>query len=306
MLTFTPDAPLTAGSTYTVTITTAATDTAGVPLAADYMFSFTLPGGVGGAVTVVSTSPQDGDVDVDATVQITVTFSTPMDPATTATAFTIDGGVTATGLVTGDTLTITPSANLSDATTYTVTIETGASSLTGNALAAAFNFTFTTLDFTPPAIVSTVPANGALDVQPSASIVVQFNVRMDALTTETAFTISPAVSASGSVSGNTLTITLDAPLATEGAYTVTITTAATSTAGVALPASPNNSFLFTVRGVSGGWLGQDGGCGACASAISQDAGSPPRLAGTLLPYVLLFLAAWLRLTRATRWKRRRA
>lgn len=102
---FTPAAPLAAGTTYTGTISTAATDLAGnalagnqaaLPAASDYVWTFTTAAAVPPAnVSVQSTNPAAGNaICLDAAIN--ATFAVPsglrMDPATiTAANFTVTG-----------------------------------------------------------------------------------------------------------------------------------------------------------------------------------------------------------------------
>ncbi len=163
---FTPAAVLTAATTYTVTITTVATDLAGntlagnqaaLPAASAYIWTFTT--GVGPDVTaptVTATNPTGGASGVCINKTINATFSEPMDPSTiTAATFTltVTGGAAVTGVVAYDALTriatFNPVANLTGtpATEYTATIKGGANGvkdLAGNALAADDRIVFTT------------------------------------------------------------------------------------------------------------------------------------------------------------------
>jgi Ice-binding-like/Bacterial Ig-like domain len=147
--TFTPNAPLGAGLSYTITITTAAKDTGGAALAAHYVWTFTsapdaLP------PTVTSNTPLDLATSVSINAKPTATFSRAMDPATlNMQTVTMKQGLTpVSGMVTLDgvtnTATFTPDAPLALGLLYTVTITTGAKDLGGTALAANHQWSFTT------------------------------------------------------------------------------------------------------------------------------------------------------------------
>jgi hypothetical protein len=149
---FVPSADLVASTTYTATITTVAADLSGNPLANPYTWTFTT--GLGpdsSAPTVTSTVPADLAPSVSQTTGINATFSEAMDPATiNAGTFQLTvapGPVAVAGKVTYDTVsnvaTFTPTSPLTNGSTYTATITTGASDLEGNALAAAFPWSFT-------------------------------------------------------------------------------------------------------------------------------------------------------------------
>lgn len=99
------------------------------------------------APTVTNNTPADGATDVPTGVNITVTFSEPMDPTATEGAFASDPSVACTFAwdTTDTTLTCTPDAPLEYDTSYTVTITTDASDRDENALEQAHSFTFTTV-----------------------------------------------------------------------------------------------------------------------------------------------------------------
>src|SRR5207253_2520281 len=119
------------------------------------------------APTVASTTPGNGDQDVDVMSSVTATFSEGMD-ASTVNASTVTlssgggGSVPATVAYDGSTgtATLTPSSPLSYGTTYTATVTTGAADASGNHLASARTWTFTTPAAAPPVLVVTSSGNG--------------------------------------------------------------------------------------------------------------------------------------------------
>ena len=147
--TFTPTLPLLANTVYTATISTAAKDLGGTPLAASYSWSFTTAVSVI-APTVISTTPSNLALGVSINTRPTATFSTPMDSATiTNLTFTLKQGLLAVaGSVTFNALTktavFTPNSPLAVNLSYTATITTGAKDLGGTALAADYTWSFTT------------------------------------------------------------------------------------------------------------------------------------------------------------------
>jgi len=244
--TFTPSSNLAANTTYTATITTGAKDLAGNALASNYACSFTTAATPDTtAPTVTFTDPANGATGVALNKKIAAAFSEAMDPLTITTlTFTLMQGVTPiTGTVTyaGFTATFSPLSNLAANTTFTATITTGAKDLAGNALAISFVWSFTTgaaPDTTPPAVISTDPANGAtgaaINKKPSA----MFSEAMDPLTiTTSTFTLQQgATNVSGTVAyvGATATFSPVSDLAYLTTYTATITTGARDLAGNAL------------------------------------------------------------------------
>ncbi|HKV96719.1 MAG TPA: ice-binding family protein [Gammaproteobacteria bacterium] len=170
---FKPAGLLTAGATYTATITTAATDVAGnglagnqspLPAASDYVWTFTTAAPVSSAnISVVSTVPAPGSTSACPNGAINATFDVPsglrMDPLTVnSTTFTVTGPgpgftpVTAASVVldaaTGRIATFTPLSPLSAGVTYTATILGGANGVEdlaspANEMASAYTWTFT-------------------------------------------------------------------------------------------------------------------------------------------------------------------
>ena len=109
------------------------------------------------------------------------------------------GDSVGTVTVTGATVKLTPSAPLAFATTYTATITTGVTDVSGNAVAANFSWSFTTAG-SPPAVVSTVPSPGANGVAVTANVSALFSEAVAVATvTDTTFTLgsgsSPVVGA---------------------------------------------------------------------------------------------------------------
>src|SRR5207249_3089372 len=189
--TFNPLSALAPNTTYTATITTGARDLAGNALASDFVWSFTtganpnttapavsftvppLTVNFAGATATFAPAFATANVGIVANAgtgvpisgNVAATFSEAMDPLTITTAtFLLQQGTTpVVGTVSyaGVTATFTPTSFLAPLTVYTATITTGATSLTGNTLAANFSWSFTTgvtPDTTPPTVISTVPA----------------------------------------------------------------------------------------------------------------------------------------------------
>lgn len=172
IVTLTPTVPLASTTTYTVSVGTGVTDLSGNHATASST-TFTTADTV--APTVVSISPTAGATDVSQSTTINVTFSEPVVPNGGIT-LSIDGGasVPATVSVTGNTVTLTPTATLADTTTYRVDISTAVTDTSGNALVAPATSTFqtpvwtsTTLSFTGTTTATTtlVWTGGAGTVQ---------------------------------------------------------------------------------------------------------------------------------------------
>jgi methionine-rich copper-binding protein CopC len=249
---FTPQAPLATNTIYTVTITTAATDQQGEPLASVFTSTFrTVPAPT--APTVIATTPANNATNVALNQKIAATFSEAVNPGTVNSQtflLTGPGGVAVSGAVTyvaaGSIATFTPSSNLAPNTTYVATITTGVQDLavTPNGLTSNFTWTFTTgtvVSVTRPTVISTVPGNQATGVPINQAISATFSTAMDPTTIVAAnFTVTGpgGAAVAGIVTyaaiGNTATFTPTANLAANTKYSATITTGAKNLGGNAL------------------------------------------------------------------------
>jgi YVTN family beta-propeller protein len=144
ILKFTPAAILCSDMTFTATIDSTVTDLCGNRLSPQYSWTFktiadtTKP-------KVLSVDPANGDTLVSINKSIVITFSEIMDTATARAAFSINPSVAGNFTWSGGTImTFTLADTLSFSRQYQITIGTGAQDLSGNALASAWNSSFTT------------------------------------------------------------------------------------------------------------------------------------------------------------------
>jgi hypothetical protein len=95
------------------------------------------------APEITSTSPEDSDIDVAIDIKISITFSEEMDHQSVEDAIdtTILYGAPTWN---GNTITLTPTSDLSYSIQYIVTITKDAKDLAGNKIANSFTFSFTT------------------------------------------------------------------------------------------------------------------------------------------------------------------
>ncbi|MBC7883934.1 MAG: Ig-like domain-containing protein [Saprospiraceae bacterium] len=246
---FNPTINLLPGTVYTATITTGAKNLAGIPLAENYVWSFTTAAAV--APTVISTDPVNNGTNVSLDKTISATFSEPMDPSTiNASTFTLRNGTTSvTGTVsyTGTTAFFNPTTNLQPGTVYTATITTGAKNLAGTPLAGDYVWTFTTVSDIAPTVISTDPVNNATNVSPDKTISATFSVPMDPSTINgSTFTLklgTATVSGTVTYSGTTAFLNPTTNLQPGTEYTATITTGAKNLAGT--PLAANYIWTFT-------------------------------------------------------------
>lgn len=194
---------------------------------------------VGVCPVVLSTNPIDGAFGVPLNQIITATFNEEMNPATiNQSSFIITvGDVPVAGTVTysGTTATFTPAGRLAINTLYAGRIKTSVKDVDGNNLQTDYVWSFTT--GLSPLVVSTDPANLAVNVPLNKVITATFNMSMNPLTiNSTTFTVKQGTTTiagtiSPNPSGTAFTFTPNAPLAEDKVYTATITTGAKNIAG---------------------------------------------------------------------------
>jgi hypothetical protein len=247
---FTPTVALADATTYTATITTAASTPGGAELIGPYVWSFST---AAAPPTVVSTTPLSNSTNVSVASSLTATFSEAMSSASISAAsftLTVTDGAAITGTVTysGGVATLVPGQALAAGTNYTVTITTGAQSAAGTSLAANYVWNFTT-SAPAPMVIATVPVNSATGVPVGQILSATFNEVMNcAAFPARAFTVVSAPGATpvpGTIgcSGDMATFTPAADLAFNTVYTATITTGAQNLAGTPLAAN----YVWTFR-----------------------------------------------------------
>jgi hypothetical protein len=290
----TPLAPLTL---YTATVTGAGSLATGLAMTSPYVWNFTT-GAVADitrptvTLTVPATSTPGPTTGVPANTAITAAFSEDMEPSSiNAASFTVTCAapcVTPSGTVTyqvsSKTAVFTPAAALDAGSTYTATVTSAATDLSGNALqgnqapspaAGNYVWTFSAVAAVPPAnisVLSTSPALGATTVCPSAGVNATFTVpsgpRMDPNTVNSGtFTVvgpapgsTPVVASSVTLDPATGRIATFTPLAalTNGlTYTATIEGGAGGVKDLAVPANTmlnNYVWTFTVGPATGNCL----------------------------------------------------
>ncbi len=152
---FVPDAPLVPGTTYRVTLAPTVLDAEGAPVAVPAALEVT----TGSTPEVVRFRPRNGTTGVDRSATLSVRFTTAMDRASTAAAWSVSVGETpVAGTISwaeGDTVLV---FMLKQAFGYsakvTMAVGEGATSAAGIPLAAAATGTFTTV---PKPAVQSIP-----------------------------------------------------------------------------------------------------------------------------------------------------
>ncbi len=195
---------------------------------------------VGVCPIVSSTIPTNGAFGVPLNQVISVSFNEDMNPDTinTSTIIITAGDVVIPGSIiySGLTATFTPSSRLTTNTLYTGRVTTAVKDVAGNALQTDYIWTFTT--GLNPLVVSTDPANLAVDVSPNKIITATFNMSMNPATLNASTFIikqgTTVIPGTISYAGTMVTFTPTTPLDESKIYTATITKGAENTVGTEL------------------------------------------------------------------------
>ncbi len=185
--------------------------------------------------SVETVDPADAATDVSTSGAITVTFSDDVDESSIA--YTLKEGsnsASTTSSVNGAVLTITPSSNLINSTTYTLEI-TEADGLNGASLEAAFSSTFTTIAPGEISVTSveissnTLSTSAAIDqADRSGEIVVTFTSSVESTFASGSYTLlagASSVPSTFTASGSVVTITPSSTLDALTDFTVTLLSA---------------------------------------------------------------------------------
>jgi hypothetical protein len=244
-------------SSYTITISTSARDDSNPGNSLESAYEFTFKTGSGAALpppTVVSTSPEHGEMKVAVDSQMSIRFSKAMDRETTISVLTASPALSwqPSWASVDSLLTLTPDAGMLPYTEYTITIGTTAKSADGVNLASQYAFSFTTgaiPDTKAPRVVGTSPFDGQGNVDLSRGISITFSEPMDTEATQEAVSLLGITVDQFSWSNGDRTLTISASLLRDRAYTVTVSEGAQDPAGNALDSS--HSFTFTTVGEEG-------------------------------------------------------
>ncbi len=181
--TFTPDAPLTEGQSYAVTVAQGYRDAAGNEGAA-FESGF---GTAQGVLQVAQTDPADGAQNVPVNAPVSARFNQPVDTSSLdETSFYLrDGTHPVAGTISyqqaESVAVFTPAQPLFEGRVYTVTLTSELRDLKGNTLPSAHEWTFGTAA-TVPTVVGITPHDGAADVAGNAPVQGVFSEAMDPAT----------------------------------------------------------------------------------------------------------------------------
>ncbi len=188
--TLAPTAPLKLSTIYTLRLPAGGVkDMAGNALAAVHTSSFTTESPDATPPMVTAVAPANGATGVLVGATVSVAFSEAMDPGT------VDAGTvqllgpsnaivsaTVSFNPTSRTATLAPTASLEQATNYTILLPAGGvTDVAGNALAAAYDSSFTTeaQDVVPPTVIAVKPVDGASRLRLATNVTAYFSEGMD-------------------------------------------------------------------------------------------------------------------------------
>ena len=263
--TFTPSAPLVQGTNYTFTVI-GVRDVAGNTMSGSSVTTFTV--GDFTAPTVTGVIPADDLTGVAVNTAVQITFSELMDQTTINSTNIVLRNTGTNAIVpatvsynpTTNIATLMPSGQLSNSTSYTLTVNTEVRDAAGNRLAAPFVSNFTTIglpDTTAPTVVAVTPTGNAVPLALD-SATVRFSEAMDplSLTTTTvrvAISTAPATNICATVTYVAATMTavckFSVALVSGASYNITVTTGARDVATNPLAAQFAASFTAAVDNV---------------------------------------------------------
>lgn len=243
-LRFRPAQPLAAGGAFSARVRAGAAATDGTSLSADFTWSFTTAAPAP-RLAAPTLQPANGTTGVGALPVVTATFAAPLDASTIA--LSVASGATTVGgtvALAGNAITFTPSQALSAGVTYTATVPASVRGANGETLAAAVRWSFTT--GAAPALLSSVPADGATGVSATAPVSFTFSQPLDpASVDETTFLLATSdgipIDAAVSVAGATAVLLPAAPLAPKMTYKAALS-GARNQAGFALATTATATF----------------------------------------------------------------
>ncbi|HEX6096863.1 MAG TPA: carboxypeptidase regulatory-like domain-containing protein [Thermoanaerobaculia bacterium] len=177
-------------------------------------------------VSVVSIDPANGTIGVATNKAITITLS---DPIVSTSGISLKNGTSNVGFSTAlgaDAKTVTLSGTWPDSAELTVVVGS-ITDIFGRQPAQTFLSTFRTVDLSPPAVASIVPANNAIQVAGNATVTVTFTEPLADATNVSALIAlakgtTPVTGTVAKTSPTTAVFTPAAPLDAESRYHVTV------------------------------------------------------------------------------------
>ncbi len=247
-VTFTPDLYLSYDTPYKVDLTTGIENTTGDTMESNYSWSFATAAQY--FINAVSVSPSSGASGVSVGTSISVAFTDDIDMTTVNSSTFIITPNPGTGIYSYDpllrTVTFTPDTSLSYSTLYAINLTTDIKSTSGDYMASAYTWSFTTATQFFINVVSVIPGNSSSNIPAGTDIDVTFDDNIDISTVNpSTFTLTP-----GPVTGvysydsvnKTVVFNPDTDLSPLTLYTVNLTTGIKNTAGDGMAADYSWSF----------------------------------------------------------------
>lgn len=249
--TFTSSAPFPTNTTLRVDVRPTIQDLAGNALASQAIWTFTTDVGDTTPPLVTAVDPADLSSNVALGGLISATFSEDIDPASISagTFLVMEGGASLPGIIGYDpatfTATFAPSVPLPPNATIEGRLTTVITDLAGNALAAPFDWSFSTVsvDNMPPTVVSTSPGDLEVGVPVNAAVTATFSeaIQPATLTNATFSVTTGGAAVPGTLSYDpgsfTATFTPSMPLGVGATFRADVRTGITDLAGNALAAA---------------------------------------------------------------------
>jgi hypothetical protein len=191
----------------------------------------------------------NGDPGLAQTVTaIDIEFSEPVDHGSVERRFRIDPYVAGTISWDGSTAIFSPSAKLPQDTAFAVFVDPGFEDLAGNAATTGLEaWAFRTVG--SPQVLTVDPGDATDGVPVDTPITITFDRLMDTSAVEAAIAIEPAASFLAAWSGQSVTLTVESPLAYGTEYTVRVGTGASDTDGNRLRATHETRFTTVAAGL---------------------------------------------------------
>lgn len=262
-LTFEPIESLSAFSNYTIQVQ-AVRDVAGNAMVGVFQSHFTTGEFIDDvSPSIIGTNIASGATDVPINVPFTVLFDEPMEPATlNDSTFSIKDNFVAEnvkGMVQVDpdgmTVSFVPEQPFAVGRSFSVTLNTAITDLSGNPLSSIYDYSFETEfdeDFTPPSVVAISPPLDALDIPGNSNIMIEFSEPLDLINIRGAITaqandinIPGSIALSNGNSRVTFTPAEDLPLNT--IITLSASAEITDLAGNALGTTLTGQFTTGIR-----------------------------------------------------------
>jgi uncharacterized protein YfaS (alpha-2-macroglobulin family) len=237
---FTPETELDRGQRYLVRLNETAAGANGQTL--EFPVEINLQ--TVGNFNVVQTVPEDGTRNVETDAAITVVFDKPVVPLVSSgeqadlpQPLAIEPPVEGRGeWVSTSIYRFIPDPPLAGATNYRVSVDTNLISVTGGTLEAPVSWQFTTMN---PTVVQTIPADRAVNIAPTSTLTVTFNMPMEQASTEAAVSLNAedggpvALDTEWQENDTVLLLQPQEPLALETEYNLVVAVSARSAGGQA-------------------------------------------------------------------------